>query len=193
MTLNGYDGPTSGRITVGGGKGPEIERFFDPPLNRDERNALADWLALSPNAQAREVRVLRWNLAEMTSQRDALRNTVREQDRELLALRAELATHTPEGFQLPPAAADLLAHATAHGWQTAKAWIKSEDPEAARLEVAVRHGRYMFQLIWSCQLGGGGHMIRRGLARAPMRDWHDAPSLIKIKKIIEEIGTQTDE
>lgn len=192
MGLDGYDGPTSGRITVGGEGPAVVERFFDPPLTKDELAATADFRALSPNEQIREVRRLRFNLAMATSKVDALRNTVREQDAELMRVRAELATHTPDGYQLPPAAADLLAHATAHGWRTARAWIKSEsEPGTARLEIALARERYGFQLTWHCTQGGGGRMIRRGLARWPRRDWHDAPSLIKIKKIIEENGTQT--
>lgn len=201
MGLEGYTGPTSGRITVGGDGPSQIERFYDPPLTRDERNAVADWLALSPPEQAREVRRLRWNLAEMTRQRDTQRDIVRRQDTELLALRAKLATFTPEGYQLPPAAADLLADAQAHGWKTAKAWVPAADgmdeprwtpPDGYRLEIIIGLGLYAFKLSWYCTPDGRGHMIRRGLARAPRRDWHDAPSLLKIKEIIGKVKIEDE-
>jgi hypothetical protein len=192
MGLEGYTGPTSGRMTIGAdGEITNREQFFDAPLTKDELAATADFRSMSPHEQAREVRRLRFNLAVATDKVNGQRDIIRRQDEELTTLRAKLATFTPDGYQLPPAAAKLLAHAQACGWHTTKAWV--QDQGHAALHLVLRHGRYAFQLSWHCTPDGRGHMVRRGLARAPMRDWHDAPSLLRIEEIIQKVGVRDDQ
>jgi len=116
---SGYTGPTSGGFTIGPEGVTNRKRFYDEPLSRDERDAVAWFTELSPHEQLREVRRLKWNADER-------------------------ATVGLDGIQ--------------------------------------------FQLSWAVPADGRGRgsMVRRGLARYPRRDWHDAPSLIKIKKIIRD-------
>lgn len=199
MGLDGYTGPTSGRITIGGGSDPTVthESFTqesDPLLTRDELNATADFRALPPNAQIREVRVMKWNLAERQSKIDSMRDTIRRQDAEIQQLSQELARITPEGYEIPLSASLLIAHAEAHGWKTGRAWTPERtDPEqeeetgaGRRLDVHLGNGIWTFKLAWGCLPGGGGQMIRSGLARGPRRPWQDAPSLKRIKEIITD-------
>jgi hypothetical protein len=201
MSLEGYTGPTSGRITIGGGDNPEIKRESftqaqDPILTRDERNATEWFRALPPNEQYREVRRMKWNLEEQRREIEALRDTFLRQEKEIRQLRAELATRRPDGFEIPRAANEILTLAKIYGWNTAKAWVPVtftddegdliKDHTRFRFEIAFAKDGYSFQLSWSVPRDGRGRgsMIRRGLARYPRRDWHDAPSLTKIKKII---------
>jgi hypothetical protein len=189
-----YKGPVSGGMTIKADGTTESRSYTqeeDPVLTRDELNATADFRALPPNEQLREVRRPKWNLGEITNQRDSLRVTVQSQDREILTLRAKLAVFTPEGYMMPSPAALLLADAADHGWRTVRAWHTDEggDDPHARLEVAITNGWHTFQLSWSVDpliRGGHGRMIRRGLARKLQGPWYDAPSLLKIHKIITE-------
>jgi hypothetical protein len=192
MSLEGYTGPTSGRITIGGDKPTEVKRFYDKPLTRDERNAVAWFEELSPHEQLREVRRLKWNLDQAESDRDVFKRTARRLDTEILHLRAELAARRPDGFEIPRAADEILKLAKAWGWKTVKAWIQAEtygvpDLDWYRFEIAIGRDGIIFQLSWSVPVDGHGRgsMIRRGLAKYPRRDWHDAPSLTKIKRIIK--------
>ena len=193
MTTGEYTGPTSGRITVKGDEVVKRETFTretDPPLTRDELIATEDFRALPPNEQIREYRLQKWNAAARKNDLDQAEETAKDQEREITELRARLAVFTPEGYQMPPAAALLLAHAADHGWRTARAWHTDEgDGSHARLEVAVTNGWHTFQFSWSVDpgtMGGHGRMIHRGLARKLQGPWQDAPSLIRIQKIITE-------
>lgn len=195
MGLDGYTGPTSGRIRIGGGSDPEITRESftqesDPLLTRDELNATADFRALPPNAQIREVRVMKWNLAESKSKIDSLRDTVRHQDAEITRLRLELARLTPEGYAVPLSAGLLITHAETHGWRTDRAWSArsglSEGDDQKYLNIVIGNGIWTFKLSWVCDPGGSGRMYRSGLARGPRRPWHDAPPLKRIKEIITD-------
>lgn len=189
-----YDGPTSGRITVGPDGVSKRETFTqktDPPLTRDERNATEEFRSLGPNEQIREYRILKWNAAVWKKDLDQAKETIKRQDKEILVLSARLAVFTPEGYTMPSPAALLLADAADHGWRTARAWHTDEDGDDphARLEVGITNGWYTFQLSWSVDpliKGGHGRMIRRGLARKLQGPWYDAPSLLKIHKIITE-------
>jgi hypothetical protein len=176
--------PTGGRVVIGPGGAREWKRFYDAPLTKEEQAATAWFNDLSPNEQYREVRRLRWNLDVARNDREALKRTVAEQASELDALRRKLATFTPEGFTLPAAAGDLLTLAGEHGWRSGRAWTVDDDGQSARLKVALTDGRTAFQLTWSCDLAGGGRMVRSGLAREQGRGWHDAPSLKKIREMI---------
>jgi len=190
MTLSpGYTGPTSGRMTIGPNGVTHRETFTretDPPLTHDELIATEEFRALGPNAQIREVRVLKWNLAESERREAEWRASVKRQDAELRVLRGKVAAMTPDGFTIPKGAADVIHHAASHGWNIGRAWRTVDD--GARLDIVVRHGMYEFQLSWFCEREGGGRMVRRGLARGPRRPWHDAPSLTRIKEIITEVS-----
>lgn len=196
MSLEGYTGPTSGRITIGGGDNPEIKRESftqaqDPLLTRDERNATEWFRALPPNEQYREVRRLKWNADHWSKEAKGWMEIAHRQSDEIDQLKAKIATFTPDGFTFPPAAQDLLDHATAHGWKTGRSWhVDEQDPTLASLRIVLGHEGWMFDhLRWVCDREGRGRMVGRGLVREPRRDWHDAPSLKKIKIIITEEGS----
>lgn len=188
--MAGYTGPTSGRMTIGP-NGSAYESFDDPTLTAEEEQAVAWFTALSPNARLREVRVLKWNADERLRELEALKAASRRDDAEITRLRTRLAAFTPEGYAVPKAAADLLAHAKAHGWKTVHGWtVRTEDEGGgALLRIIVGHGLHQFKLTWSCDPGGGGRRSGSGVARAPMRAWHDAPPLKRVKEIIEEVGS----
>jgi hypothetical protein len=193
--MSSYTGPTSGRITIGGDGSVTRESFDDPMLSREEEQAVAWFTALSPNARLREVRRLKWNADERLRELETLKAASRRDDTEITRLRGQLAARRPDGFELPKSAADLLAHAEAHGWKTARAWIVRTEDEGggAGLRIIVGQGPWQFKLSWSCDPGGAGRMVRSGLARGPRRDWHDAPPLVRIKQIITENPAPADE
>lgn len=184
--MDGYTGPTSGRITIGADGDFIKETFSDPPLTRDEQQAVAWFTAMSPNEQLREVRRLKWNSEEYLRGWEAWRAVAKEQETELSVLRRKLASFTPEGYTLPKAAESVIGHATTHGWRTARFWSPLEDGHGYRLKTAVKSGSWGFRLSWICTSAGTGSLDRSGLARSPGRDWHDAPSLVRIKEIIAE-------
>lgn len=195
MGLEGYTGPTSGRITIKGDEVLKRETFHDRPLSLDERSAVEWFTILSPHEQLREVRRLKWNAEERLRTVEANRETIIAQDAEIMKLRAELVQRRPDRFEVPRAAADLLEFAERYGWKTVKAWMPVEiydgdrgeyrtDPDAFRLEVKIGRGETQFDLSWACGPGGVGRMIRRGLARYHNGPWRDAPSLKGIKAYI---------
>lgn len=181
-----YTGPTSGRITIGGGGTVSRESFDDPTLSREEEQAVAWFTVLSPNARLREARRLKWNEAASREEVEKWRSACHRQDRETDAIRAQLAARRPDGFELPKAAADLIGHAEAHGWKTARAWNLNDEDPGALLQILIVNGSWTFKLSWSCDPGGAGRMSGAGLARGPRRDWHDASSLTKIRQIITD-------
>lgn len=200
MSLEGYTGPVSGRITIGGGDNPEVTRESftqaqDPILTKDERKATEWFRALPPNEQYREVRRLKWNADERARTIEADTRVINSQREEIMKLERELANRRPDGFEVPLAAGLLLAHAEQHGWRTAKGWYPvtyyddeghpQNDPDAYRLDIQIAGHGWEFKLKWACEPGGTGRLTRYGLARGPRRAWHDAPSLTKIKRIIE--------
>jgi len=192
-----YKGPTSGRITVGPegvAKRETFTRETDPPLTRDELTATEEFRALGPNEQIREYRIQKWNAASRKNDLDSAKSIIERQEREIETLRAKLAVFTPDGYTMPGAASLLLAHAEDHGWRTARKWHVHEprtdeyadEIEYARLEIALTNVLWAFRLSWSVDRGGGGRMIRSGLAWKLKGGWHDAPSLREIKNIITE-------
>jgi len=192
--ISGYTGPTSGRITIKGDEVLKRESFHDEPLTRDERDAVAWFTELSPHEQLREVRRLKWNADERAKVIKQNHEIIVSQNAEIVSLGRKLADRRPDGFEVPRAAGELLTLAQLYGWRTAKAWIpitRSEDrvdPDWSRFEIAIGLDGIQFQLSWAVPVDGHGRgsMVRRGLARYPRRDWHDAPSLIKIKRIIRD-------
>lgn len=186
--LEGYTGPTSGRITVGGGREPVVERFTDPPLTREEAKAVAWFTALSPNEQLREVRRLKWNLQEAERGQEAGLRRARAAEALSARLEAERNARRPDGYELPRAASELLSCAASHGWKEARQWILSEDGQDARLEILLGRGDWRFRLAWTVPKDqpGRGSVIRRGLVRSPGRDWRDAPPLKEIRRILAE-------
>lgn len=188
--LEGYTGPTSGRITVGGDGPARVERFCDEPLSADETRAVAWFTALSPNEQLREVRRMKWNLAEAERGQEAALRRAREAEAENDRLAARLAARRPDGYELPRAAAELLELAGDHGWKTARAWQLSEDGQTALLGVLIGRSGWIFDLSWSVPVNGNGRgaMVRTGIARRPGTGWRDAPPLRRIKEILREAG-----
>lgn len=165
-----------------------VEKFYDKPLTKDEQAATQWFHDLSPNEQYREVRRMKWNLDQAQRDAEAWKKIAQRQDAELDQLRAKLATYTPEGFTVPKAAAELLALAEAHGWETRRAWsVREDDQMVASLNVALRSKDWTFKLRWGVDAGAGGRLAGRGLASGTMRGWRgwrDAPSLKKISSII---------
>lgn len=192
MSLEGYTGATSGRITVGGGKPTEVQRFYDDPLTEDELKATADFRAMSPNEQIREYRRLKWNENVFRQDANAWKDACQKRDAEITSLKIRLARYTPDGYKFPVAAVDLLEFAKSHGWKTDHAWDVRDHygMQDAMLNIVIASGEWVFQLSWICDPGGTGRMFRSGLARSPGRDWYDAPSLKKIKEIIETVSEE---
>lgn len=184
--LEGYTGPTSGRITIGGSGETKRERFYDKPLTAEERKAVEWFTALSPHEQLREVRRLKWNLEEVQRDGDVWREVARRQDRENARLEAERDARRPDGYELPRAVAELLAVSAEWGWGTARRWTLGHDGLAARLELGIARGGWQFKLAWTVPVNGNGRGARdrAGLARRPGRDWYDAPSLKEIRRLL---------
>jgi hypothetical protein len=184
--LEGYTGPTSGRITIGGGREPVVERFTDPPLTRDEAKAVAWFTALSPNEQLREVRRLKWNLEQAREGWDAHRDRARRAESLSARLEAERDARRPDGYELPRAAVELLSVASEWGWSTARCWTLSEDGLTARLKLGITRGDWRFRLAWIVPVNGNGRGARdrAGLARRPGRNWHDAPALKEVLRLL---------
>lgn len=190
-----YTGPTSGRITISGNGDVTKVHFTDKPLTRDEADAVAWFTAMSPNAQLREVRILKWNFSQATQDRDRWKAIAQRLDAEGEELRTKLATYAPDGFTLPRAAADLLEHAAAYGWLTGRWWDIAEDgiDGSVRVILGTPDRTREYKLRWSVLAGGrgaGSLVGSSGLARLPRRPWHDAPSL---KKIREDIAAHPTE
>jgi hypothetical protein len=191
MISEDYDGPVSGGFVLGPDGMTEHRSFTqkeDPVLTKDENAAVAWFRALPPNKQLREVQRLKWNLDHWSKEAEAWKKSSQRLQVELDQLKAKLATFTPDGFTFPPAAKDLLDHATAHGWKTGRSWhVDKEDPTVASLRLAIAHDGWIFDhLGWTCGQDGSGRMTSRGIVREPHRDWYDAPSLKKIKQIITD-------
>lgn len=114
-------------------------------------------------------------------------------------LREILAT-PPAGYQLPKPAADLVAHAEAHGWLALVQWTPPCWHSEPHVEVQVgrkltadeaaehRSDTFVYQLTWHSRdcAPGGLRRFGRILARTPDRPgWHDAPSIKAIRAAIE--------
>jgi hypothetical protein len=185
--------PTGGSVVIGPGGTSEWKRFYDEPLTRDEQKATAWFNELSPNEQYREVRRMKWNLEEITRSRDAWKNVAERQAKEISELMAKVATFTPDGFQLPATAGDLLTLAEEHGWKTTRAWTVNENSETARLYISLHNPLWTIKLAWSADKGGGARRYRSGLISGLGQPWRDAPSFKVIKKLITDSTTKIEE
>lgn len=191
-SLDGYTGPTSGRITIGGGSGPVVERFTDPPLTADEARAVAWFTALSPNEQLREVRRLKWNADERERGRDTWKEAAQRLEAENARLRAERDARRPDGYELPRSAAELLRAAEeAPLWRSARSWTVEEDGQHAMLLVRLRGpvGWEYTHLRWDVPLdgNGAGRLVSPGLYRHQGKDWSDTPSLKEIRRVMRTV------
>lgn len=190
--MSPYTGPTSGRITVRPNGEVTRESFTDPPLTAEEGRAVKWFTDLSPNEQLREVRRLKWNLAEAERGRDAMAQGAREAHERIEELERRLAEFTPDGYSVPGSVSVLIQFAEQSGWQTARSWM--ERPNGFNdylLTVLVgRSGptgepglRWDFKLSWSCTPFSG--RLVSGICRTPERPrWADAPSLTEVRRTI---------
>lgn len=193
-----YTGPTSGRITVGAGGVTRRETFTDPPLTAEETAAVAWFTALSPNEQLREVRRMKWNLDVAQSKATSWERVAGEERQRADRAERELSKYPPDGYAAPAIVTTLLTAAKAAGWQTGHAWsllteraddgTDAETVIGARLSIAVGHGMWVYRLAWTVDPGGKrARLSRGGLAKTPeRRTWHDAPSVSKIMRVIED-------
>lgn len=182
----GYTGPTSGRITVGGDGSVNRERFYDRPLTREEQEAVKWFTDLSPNEQLREVQRMKFNLESIRRDRDTWKAAARQADAENRRLTAERDARRPDGYELPRSASQLLLTAREHGWGTAVGWYPDEDGQHARLAVLIRRGGWAFKLAWAVPRdgNGAGSRNRAGLFSCPGRGWSDAPSFKEITRLL---------
>lgn len=176
--MSQYNGPTSGRIRIGADGEVTSKTYTDPPLTADEARAVADFTELSPNAQLREVRRLKWNLAEAERRAGANLERAERSERQVDELTRKIAEFTPEGLVIPASAATILAVAAENGWSTAKMWVDRRENFGDHL-FGIRVGRdggWSFLVKWSVAPGFGRTVS--GLARTPDRPQvHTAPSL----------------
>jgi hypothetical protein len=92
----------------------------------------------------------------------------------------------PDGWQLPKAAADLLACAQEHGWRTLTSWGERPggDPMVG---IQLAHDGWSFTNLTWVVSGSGRSMSRlgSGLQKTPAHTgWADAPPLAKIRAVI---------
>ncbi|MGA5130827.1 hypothetical protein ACPCTO_13560 [Streptomyces olivoreticuli] len=111
----------------------------------------------------------------------------------------------PDGYALPKAAADLVAHATAHGWLSRVGWA-ADISNAPLVHVAVgrrmtpdeqeqaedrgEYGdRWCYELTWHSRDCAPGRLrlFGRPLAHTPEQPrWHDGPSVKGIRQVIAD-------
>jgi hypothetical protein len=123
----------------------------------------------------------------------------REQLRELKASMEELLSTPPEGYAVPKAVTDLLAHATAHGWRTSAVWtaLGYEGEPFLRVQVGrlvseddredYRGDRWVYSLTWHSRGCAQGKVKRFGQGTAVTPDQpatHYAPSVKAIRETI---------
>jgi hypothetical protein len=111
-----------------------------------------------------------------------------------------LAAIPPDGYELPRIAADLMAHAVAHGWLAAAAWTAPDYAGEPFVRVKVgrmltelerdqhRGDRWHYSLTWHSRgcTPGKVRLFGSGLATTPDSPaHHDAPSIKGIRAVIE--------
>lgn len=125
----------------------------------------------------------------------------RDELRAVTARLREIRAIPPTGYELPKMAADLVAHAEAHGWLSMVQWTPPnyvDDPfvtvQVGR-RVAEADGHlglgncWKYQLTWSSRdcAPGKVRLWRKGLAETPANPGtHDAPSVKAIRAVIEQ-------
>jgi hypothetical protein len=169
--------------------------FRDAPQTPDETTAFEKYAHLSPLGVLRLLRAAEWNLAVARDGRDIWKESSQRLERKLQRAAQKLAAVTPDGWEVPAAVASLVKHAKENGWRTALAW--APDGDFMLLSVAIgravteadglsRGTRWKYDLRWSCSQGSASR-TRAGLAQTPEHpQWHDAPSLKKIREVIAE-------
>ncbi|KFG71327.1 hypothetical protein [Streptomyces mutabilis] len=170
--------------------------FHDRPQTADEAQAFAKYRDLSPLELMRQLRTAEWNADVAQSERDQWKAIAHRTQTELAQAERRLAAITPDGWELPRAVQELLAHAESHGWRSARAWTP-RGTDGMLLKIVIgrdtlpsdapsRGTQWRFKLTWSC-VPGSARRAGAGLARTPDRpQWHDAPSLRKIHALISD-------
>lgn len=181
LTPDGKGDYTSERIT-----------FPDPLEGADdeERRFFIDrYGPLSMLEMCQRLRVAEWNAEE---RRQALKGA----EAEIRKLRRDAAppdrSTPPAGWELPKAAADLLACAERNGWMSITAWGERPGGDVM-VTIQLAHGRrigeaWRFEhLTWYASgVGTSMHRGGRGLQSTPDAPaWHDAPSISRICAVID--------
>ncbi|MFB9558682.1 hypothetical protein [Streptomyces roseoviridis] len=104
------------------------------------------------------------------------------------------ATPAPTGYTVPPAAAKLLAAATAAGWRTLSSWTPATQSSGGpSLTVQVgRLGpngrRWHYKVVWHARGCAPGRVrLFSSLASTPTTpQWHNGPSLKAIHIVISQ-------
>lgn len=126
---------------------------------------------------------------------------VRERMRAVARRMCEITAVPPDGYTLPKAAADLVAHAEAHGWRALVQWTAPGYP--GEPYVGVQVGRratgadgyvgpgtsWKYSLTWHSRgcAPGKVRLFGRVLAETPDRPaTHDGPSVKGIRDVIAE-------
>jgi hypothetical protein len=108
---------------------------------------------------------------------------------------AEIEATPPPGYMLPPAAADLVEHARAHGWAAAVQWSRSGEPfvdvtVARRVQPGEGPGwwgpRWWYRICWHSRGCPAGRMRLSGITAETPEDPapHDAPSVRAVRAVI---------
>ncbi|MFG3429349.1 hypothetical protein [Streptomyces californicus] len=170
--------------------------FHDKPQTADEARAFAKYRDLSPLELMRRLLTAEGNEDFARTERDKWKSIARRTETELAQAQRRLAAITPDGWELPKAVQELLAHAERHGWHSARGWT-ARGADEMLLKVVIgratlpsdgpsRGTQWRFELTWSC-VPGSARRVRAGLARTPDRpQWHDAPSVRKIRALISD-------
>ncbi|MGW0312072.1 hypothetical protein [Streptomyces flavidovirens] len=110
----------------------------------------------------------------------------------------EIAAIPPQGYALPKAIEDLVAHAETHGWVSLIQWPAPGDEGKPFVTVQVgrkttdaesRGDAWHYQLTWHSRDCAPGKVKRfgSGLAKTPdAPQWHNAPSMKAIRAVIEQ-------
>lgn len=113
----------------------------------------------------------------------------------------------PAGYSMPKAAADLLAHAEANGWETLHQWTQPSYTGEPYLSVQLRRNLtaveradtrgdcWKYKLTWHSRgcTPGRVRLFGSGLAATPDSPaWHDAPSVKGIRAVITAHPASTD-
>ncbi|MFJ4678992.1 hypothetical protein [Kitasatospora sp. NPDC088783] len=149
----------------------------------------------------RRLRTAQWNADMWKKTAESAQKQLRESEAELReALAPPDRSVPPDGWKLPEAAAALLECAQDHGWTTSTAWGRRSDGDPT-LTVQLLYRRtpkevWKFDHLTWTAFGTGTSMRRlgSGLASTPRHPrWHDAPSLKRIREIIETNTAQPSE
>ncbi|GAA0500993.1 hypothetical protein [Streptomyces olivaceiscleroticus] len=160
------------------------------------------------------IETLQQEYERLSDQQDLLRTQVRnaggatleQKDRSRAIARRlrEILAIPPAGYALPKAAADLLAHAEAHGWDTAVRWTPPGWEDAVSVRVGVRRemtiaekkaaaycrsGAWLYELTYHSRDCPAGKVKRFGAGRGCTPDmaqaeYPPAPSLKAIRAVI---------